>query len=67
MALNIEGLASLASGTVTVLSSSDPLDENTFGNPQKVVPRTAPIAAGRRSIAHTFPPYSLSVFRLKVR
>jgi alpha-N-arabinofuranosidase len=65
--LNITGMRSLASGTATVLTSDDPLDENTFEEPKKIVPKTTAISLRGGSLAHTFPPYSLSVLRLKSR
>jgi alpha-L-arabinofuranosidase len=64
MTLNFSGVPSLSGGTVTVLTG-DPLDENTFEEPTKVVPRANPISARGNAISHTFPPYSLSVVRLK--
>jgi alpha-L-arabinofuranosidase len=48
-----------------VLSSDDPLDENTFEAPTKVVPKTSTLNPRGTSVAHTFAPYSLTVLRLK--
>lgn len=54
-------------GTVTILTSADPLDENTFEDPSKIVPRTVPLTTRGSDFTHTFPPYSLSVIRLDGR
>lgn len=54
-------------GTLTVLTSADPLDENTFEDPSKVVPRTAPLTTSGNAFTHVFPPYSLSIIRLDGR
>ena len=67
MTVNVEGVNALVSGTVTVLSSDNPLDENSFEAPTRIAPKTAPIAVKGRSIRHTFPAYSLSVLRLRAR
>ena len=67
MTLIISGADSLGAGTVSVLSSDNPLDENTFEEPRKVVPKTSSISVRGGSLAHTFPPYSLSILRLKPR
>jgi hypothetical protein len=56
MTLNIGGVNSLSGGTVIVLSSDSPLDENTFEAPTKVVPETSTIPVRGNSLAHTFPP-----------
>lgn len=49
---------------LTELKAADPLDNNSFEQPKKIVPVHQPLAAGDR-LAHEFPPYSLSVIRLK--
>jgi len=44
VALHAAGATRLGRGTVTVLTSDNPLDENTFEQPVKVVPKTSPLA-----------------------
>jgi alpha-L-arabinofuranosidase len=66
MAVNVSG-ATPSSGTATVLRSDNPLDENTFEQPAKVVPQHAPVTIRGRAIAHTFQPYSLTILRVKTR
>ncbi len=54
------------SGTLTVLSSADPMDENSLENPGKVVPQESPLADAGAEFVHTFPGNSVSVIRLAV-
>jgi alpha-L-arabinofuranosidase len=67
MVVNVVGGPSPGSGTVTVLASDNPLDENSFEQPAKVVPRTSRLEVRGPAIPHTFPPYSLSIIRMKPR
>jgi alpha-L-arabinofuranosidase len=64
MTVKINGVSSLSAGTVTVLTGA-PLDENTFEAPTKIVPTTSNLPVSGNSIAYTFPPYSLSILRVK--
>jgi alpha-L-arabinofuranosidase len=65
LTLDVKGVANLGGqGTVTVLSSTNPLDENTFEQPEKIVPRTSPLRVTGTSFAHTFPAYSLTILRI---
>jgi len=63
--VNVTGAPPLASATLTVLASDNPLDENTFEQPTKIIPRTAALTVQGSSIPHTVAPYSLSILRLK--
>ena len=54
------------SGTVTVLASADPMDENSLDNPNKVVPKESPLADAGANFVHSFPGNSVSVIRLDV-
>ena len=54
-------------GSVTVLTSASPNDENSFGNPEKIVPVKRLITGVAPSFHHTLPPYSLNILRLKTR
>ncbi|HVH54665.1 MAG TPA: alpha-L-arabinofuranosidase C-terminal domain-containing protein [Vicinamibacterales bacterium] len=67
MTLTINGMPRVSGGTVTVLTSNDPLDENTFEQPTTVVPKTTRLTVSGRSITQTFAPYSLTVIRLSGR
>jgi alpha-L-arabinofuranosidase len=52
---------------VTVLTSANPLDENTFEAPEKIVPQTSPLRVSGTSFVHTFPAYSLTILRIAAR
>ena len=56
-----------ASGTLTVLSSGNPADENSFEAPSKIVPVTTNVSGLGKSFVRTLPPYSLSILRVKAR
>ena len=65
--ISLAGLkGKVKSGTLTVLASADPMDENSLENPDKVVPRQSPLADAGESFVHTFPGNSVSVIRLTV-
>lgn len=51
-------------GTMTVLTSWSPDDENSLDYTDKVVPVTQPINGLGTSFTHTFPPYSVNALRL---
>lgn len=62
--VRLAGVAQLAEGTVTVLTSADPLDENTFEEPTKIVPKRSIVKVGAGMFTHAFPAYSLSILRI---
>ena len=65
--ISLAGLkGKVKSGTLAVLTSADPLDENSLENPNKVVPKESPLADAAAKFVHTFPGNSVSVIRLKV-
>ena len=60
--ISLAGLkGKVKSGTVTVLASADPLDENSLDNPNKVVPKESPLADAGAKFVHNFPGNSVSV------
>lgn len=62
------GAATLApEGKVITLGSADYKDENTFENPTKVTPIMRTISGVGASFTHEFPPFSLSVLRLRTK
>ncbi len=63
--LGVPKIGSRAS--ITVLTSDNPLDENTFEEPTKVVPKTTALQVTGPVLAHIFPPNSLSVIRVATR
>lgn len=68
MTLQFTGVAKLGPrATLAVLTSDNPLDENTFEQPEKVVPTTTALKISGPSLAHTFPPHSLSIIRVATK
>ncbi len=57
----------IATAKATVLTSASPNDENTFDNPTKVAPVEETVALASPSLARTFPPASLTIFRFKTQ
>lgn len=53
------------SATVTVLTSSNPLNENSLSQPTNVCPATFPVSGISNFFQYTFPANSLAVFRLQ--
>ena len=67
MTLQVAGVPRFgARAMATVLTSDNPLDENTFEQPTKIVPHTTPVQASS-TMAHTFPANSLTIFRISTR
>jgi alpha-L-arabinofuranosidase len=66
IALKVKAEARIAAeGRLTVLTSANPKDENSFAEPTRVAPVSRILSGVGSSFAHEFPPYSLSVIRLK--
>lgn len=67
MAMRVSGANLTGAGTLTLLTSADPKDENSFEQPTKVAPVVKPIRGASASFTQEFPPYSLSILRLKTK
>ena len=66
--LKIEGVRRLARrGMATVLAAEKLTDENSITEPNKVAPVTSRPTGVSTSFEHTFPPYSVTVLRLRAR
>jgi alpha-L-arabinofuranosidase len=53
-----------AKGVCTELSAASPSDENTFGQPEKITPKTSALpACSGKGFVHTLPPYSVTILR----
>jgi alpha-N-arabinofuranosidase len=64
--VQIEGVRKVASkGTQIVLTSGRLTDENSIAEPKKVAPATSSLKGVGGVFQHAFPPYSLTVLRLK--
>ncbi|RYG25208.1 hypothetical protein EON82_07975 [bacterium] len=66
MTLDLRGAKLTGRGTVTELGSDDPTLENSFEQPNRIVPKTSPLTVGE-SFTRRFAPYSVSILRLKTR
>ena len=68
VAFELTGAARAAStGRLTVLSSPNPLDENSFEAPTKISPVTTTVTGLGRAFTRTLPPHSLSILRISVK
>lgn len=66
--LSLSGVDRIApEGEVTVLRSDRLDDNNSLDNPAKVVPATSKIATAGARFSHEFPPFSLTVMRLRTK
>ena len=64
----LNGVRTVApTGTAIVLTSPRPTDENSFEEPRKVIPTTNVITGLNTSFPYTFPPYSVTVLRIKAK
>ena len=54
-------------GTATVITGSGPNEENSFAQPNKIVPVTKPLSGVSESFTYPAPAYSVSILRLKTR
>ena len=52
---------------MTVLTSAEPTDNNSLQNPTKVRPVEQEVSIAGQDFSHEFPPYSLTVLRVKTR
>lgn len=63
----LAGAGAVAStGPLTVLSSPNPADENSFEEPAKIAPVTSTMSGLSPTFARMLPPYSLSILRVKI-
>jgi alpha-N-arabinofuranosidase len=66
--VKIEGIKRIArQGTMTVLAGAKLTDENSLAEPKKVAPVVSALRGVSANFRHIFPPYSLTVLRLKPR
>lgn len=52
-------------GRAIVISASGPLEENSFSSPTRVAPREEKVSGTAPSFTRAFPPYSVTVLRLR--
>ena len=65
--IDLPGADSSAKGQVSVLSSANLDDCNSFAEPKKVSPKTTAVENVGARINHSFAPYSFTVLRIPVR
>ena len=64
-AIDLSGAKNLSGhGTVSVLTSDSPSDENSLAEPLRVSPRTEPVSYSGTTLTRTFPGNSFTVLRL---
>jgi alpha-L-arabinofuranosidase len=65
---NVDGVAHIGdTGTMTVLTSTNPTDENSFEQPAKIAPVSGAITGTGPHFKRELPPYSLSILRLTTK
>ncbi len=52
-------------GKITVLTSDNGKDENSFENPTRIIPKEDNFSASTKNFGRTFPPYSITILRWK--
>ncbi|HEX7780651.1 MAG TPA: alpha-L-arabinofuranosidase C-terminal domain-containing protein [Vicinamibacterales bacterium] len=65
MAIEVSSTTAPATGEITVLTSANPADENSFEEPGKIKPVTTKLSGVGRTFTYDFAPYSLSIVKLR--
>jgi alpha-L-arabinofuranosidase len=65
--VDLQGVQEVAKGATAEVLSGQPGDVNTLTEPKKVAPRRVKIEEAGPKFVHEFPPYSVSVIRLKAK
>lgn len=63
--LQFAGMPAPTAGRAIVMSSSSPLDENSLETPAKIVPKESAVSLIGDAPVYVFPPYSVTVLRLR--
>lgn len=66
MSVVVKGAHPSAQARLITLTSANPTDENSFEEPLKIAPKETILNRAGDSFAHEFPPYSLTVLRMKI-
>ena len=67
LGVELQGVKEVEKGAAAEVLSGQPGDVNTLAEPEKVAPRHVTVEAAGPTFVHDFPPYSLSVIRLRAR
>lgn len=62
--IRVDGVDSI-NGEISDLSGLNPDDMNDFDNPTKVCPKTSSLVSYTNTFDYTFPPQSVTVFKIK--
>jgi alpha-L-arabinofuranosidase len=65
LSINLQGAAGKISGKASVLTSANEMDENSFDEPEKIVPHEELFEANTPAFTRTFPANSVSILRWK--
>ncbi len=65
--IDLQGVKDVEKGATTEVLSGQPGDVNTLTEPEKVAPRRVAVEAAGPTFVQDFPPYSVSVIRLKAK
>lgn len=65
MRIDLKGVPRVNGGSETVLSAARTTEENSFAQPTRIAPVTRPLSTASTQFQHQFPPYSLTILRLK--
>jgi len=66
--VQLKGAGRVASqGTMVILAGQKLTDENSIAEPRKIAPVTSSLKGVSSEFQHTFPPYSFTVLRLKIK
>ncbi len=67
LAIDLQGVREVERTATAEVLSGQPRDVNTLAEPTKVAPRRVKIEAAGPKFVHDFPPYSVSVLRLRAK
>lgn len=65
--VTLKGITEVAKDAAAEVMTGQPDEMNSIEEPTKVAPKEAPIADAGPTFSHEFPPYSVSVIRLKAK
>ncbi len=65
--IDLQGVKDVEKGATAEVLSGQPTDVNTLAEPEKVAPRRVAVEAAGPQFVQDFPPYSVSVIRLKAK
>ena len=65
--IDLQGIKEVEKGATAEVLSGQPGDVNTLAEPEKMAPRRVAVEAAGPTFVQDFPPYSVSVIRLKAK